>query len=122
MVESALREYIRATNTHDFKEVAKCLHPSAMYWFSDETCTSLEDIKMYFERAWKAMPDEVYRANEIVWLSKDMKSASCTYSYHYEGHINGILTVGNGRATNVFIFVEDQWKLIHEHLSPSPNE
>ena len=122
MVEFALEEYIRATNTHDFQEVAKCLHPNAVYWFSDQTCTSLKEIKLYFERSWSAMPDEVYHAEEVVWLSKDTTSASCFYTYHYQGHVGGAFRAGSGRATNVFIYVEGKWRLIHEHLSPSANE
>ncbi len=119
MVEFALMKYIDATNTHNFQEVAKCLHPEAVYWFSDQTCTSLEDIELYFERSWKAIPDEVYRAEDVVWLTKDSNSASYIYTYHYQGHFNGEFISGSGRATNVFILTDNKWKLIHEHLSSS---
>ncbi|MEC1241771.1 DUF4440 domain-containing protein, partial [Bacillus paralicheniformis] len=33
----ALEQYIQATNTHEFENVKKILHPDAVYWFSDQT-------------------------------------------------------------------------------------
>ncbi|WP_409271922.1 YybH family protein [Neobacillus sp. SCS-31] len=118
--EQALENYIRATNTHNFGEVEKLLHPEAVYWFSDKTCTSISDIKVYFENSWNLIQDEVYSASDINWLAVDANTATCIYRYHYEGFYNGTFISGSGRATNVFVKDANQeWKLIHEHLSPN---
>ncbi|MBY0086556.1 nuclear transport factor 2 family protein [Brevibacillus sp. M2.1A] len=114
----ALAQYIDATNTHDFANVEKVLHPNAIYWFSDKTCTSMSEIRAYFENAWHLIKDEVYAATDVQWIAVDQRSASCVYTYQYQGYYNGEFVKGSGRATNIFTKTEtDEWKLIHEHLS-----
>ncbi|QPQ33961.1 YybH family protein [Lysinibacillus sp. JNUCC-52] len=115
--QQALTRYIDATNTHDFNNVKALLHPQAVYWFTDKTCTTLEEIEAYFNHAWHVIKDEVYRAANVQWLTVDETTATCIYTYHYEGYHNGTFVSGSGRATNVFTVVNNEWKLIHEHLS-----
>jgi ketosteroid isomerase-like protein len=116
--KKALQQYIEATNTHDFNNVKKVLHENAIFWFTDKTCTTIQEIQNYFENAWDIIKEEVYTANNVHWLTVDQNSATCTYTYHYEGYHNGKFVTGSGRATNVFIKNEKgEWKLIHEHLS-----
>ncbi|WP_342531169.1 nuclear transport factor 2 family protein [Lysinibacillus sp. FSL M8-0216] len=115
--KQALERYIQATNTHDFNEVKVILHPQAVYWFSDKTCTTTEEIGAYFNHAWSVIQEEVYSAADIAWLTVDEKTATCLYTYHYEGYHNGKFVSGSGRATNIFTLMNGEWKLIHEHLS-----
>ncbi|WP_232695554.1 YybH family protein [Brevibacillus daliensis] len=115
---NALQTYIEATNTHDFSQVRQILHPDAVYWFSDKTCTTLVEIQAYFENAWNVIKDEVYEARDVTWIVSEKKSATCLYTYHWQGYHKGKFASGSGRATNVFIRNEQgEWKLIHEHLS-----
>ncbi|MBD8069383.1 YybH family protein [Bacillus sp. PS06] len=116
-----LHNYMKATNTHNFDEVRKILHPNAVYFFTDQTCTTHEEIKAYFEHAWSVVKDENYEAQAVTWLYRESHSATCTYTYFYEGYIDGTYTSGRGRATNVFVKESDEWLLIHEHLSPLPH-
>lgn len=117
----ALERYIEATNTHDFQNVRQLLHPNAVYWFSDKTCTSPEEIQAYFEHAWDLIKEEVYSAADVQWIAVDGNTATCVYHYRYEGYLQGKFVKGSGRATNVFIKdTELGWKLIHEHLSSIP--
>ncbi|MCG7344767.1 nuclear transport factor 2 family protein [Sporosarcina sp. ACRSL] len=115
-----LNEYIKATNTHNFDEVKKLLHPNAVYFFSNKTCTTHEAIRDYFENAWEVVKDENYEAQDVQWLFISKTSLTCTYTYFYEGYVNGEYTSGRGRATNVFVKEVDDWLLIHEHLSALP--
>ncbi len=116
--EEALQRYIELTNTHKFENVKKLLHKDAVYWFSDKTCTTIEEIQNYFENAWNIVKDEVYSAKDVKWIAISEITATCIYTYQYEGYINGQFTKGQGRATNVFVKDENgDWKLIHEHLS-----
>ncbi|BAB05640.1 BH1921 [Halalkalibacterium halodurans C-125] len=120
--ENALKAYITATNTHRFEEVEKSLHPHAVYWFTDETCTTMEQIRAYFEHAWNTVQDEIYSAHNVYWLTTGDDNATCIYTFHYEGIMNGKHVTGSGRATNVFTKVKHgEWLLIHEHLS-APSE
>lgn len=115
-----LNQYIKATNTHNFEEVKKLLHPEAIYFFSNKTCTNHEEIQNYFENAWSLVKDENYEAHDVHWLFRSNSSLLCTYIYFYEGYINGEYTSGRGRATNVFVKNSGEWLIIHEHLSPLP--
>ncbi|GGA85109.1 YybH family protein [Ornithinibacillus halotolerans] len=120
--KQALANYIEATNTHDFRNVRKVLDEQAVYWFSNRTCETLEDIGNYFENAWNTIKEEVYSAVDVNWIVVEDKTATCLYTYHYEGYYNGEFISGEGRATNVFVKKSSgEWKLIHEHLSPMPN-
>lgn len=116
--QNALAAYIAATNTHDFDQVARLLDEEAVYWFSDRSCNTLDEIRAYFEHAWDVIRDEVYRAEDVEWIASDAHSAVCLYTYHYEGYAQGTFIAGSGRATNVFVRnAEGAWKLKHEHLS-----
>jgi len=75
--QQALKQYIEATNTHRFENVKKLLHPEAVYWFSDRTCRTIDDIQAYFETAWDIIEEEVYSANDVSWISVDERSATC---------------------------------------------
>ncbi|WP_088070303.1 YybH family protein [Gottfriedia luciferensis] len=120
--QNALQQYIAATNTHDFNEVKRFIHENAIYWFSDQSCNSIQEIQHYFENAWDVIKEEIYSATNIIWLTTGQSSASCTYQFQYEGYLNGKFVRGHGRATNVFVKNEQgHWKVIHEHLS-SPSE
>lgn len=116
----ALENYIEATNTHRFDNVEQLLHPDAVYWFSDKTCTSINEIRAYFENAWHTIQDEIYNAQDIQWLVVEENTATCIYQYTYTGYFKGSPVSGKGRATNVFKKDDGKWKLIHEHLSDGP--
>ncbi|MGV2883784.1 YybH family protein [Paenibacillus taichungensis] len=114
----ALEGYIAATNTHDFDEVSKWLSPDAVYWFTGTSCTTLNEIRAYFENAWETVKDEVYRAEDVTWITTGEEQAVCIYTYHWKGMYQGQPAAGKGRATNVFVAcINGEWKLIHEHLS-----
>lgn len=116
--EKALDQYIGATNTHDFNNVRKVLHEQAIFWFSNKTCTTTSEIQSYFDNAWNLIKEEVYSAEDVKWITVDEGSATCIYTYRYEGYYNEEFITGSGRATNIFIRADDgEWKLIHEHLS-----
>lgn len=118
--EETLDRYIDATNTHRFSEVEKLLHPHAVYYFSDRTCSSMEEIQTYFEHAWSVVKNEVYGANDVNWLQRGEQEALCVYRFTYEGFVDGAFVKGHGRATNAFVKEEERWLLIHEHLSGEP--
>ncbi len=116
-VKETLQAYINATNTHEFEQVKKLLNENAIYMFSDQTCTNMHEIQHYFERAWTIIEKEVYSISNIEWLYIHSSSATCIYTYHYEGYKQGQFVKGSGRATNVFVKENGAWQLIHEHLS-----
>lgn len=116
--QKALKDYLFATNTHEFTNVQKVLDCQAVFWFSDRTCTTLPEIKRYFENAWERIKEEKYSAKEVKWVAVEENTATCLYTYHWEGFLDNQFVSGSGRATNIFVKDEKgNWKLVHEHLS-----
>lgn len=116
--QKALKDYLSATNTHEFTNVQKVLDCQAIFWFSDRTCTTLPEIKRYFENTWERIKEEKYSANEVKWVAVEENTATCLYTYHWEGFLDNHFVSGSGRATNIFVKDEKgSWKLVHEHLS-----
>ncbi|WP_209847400.1 YybH family protein [Paenibacillus sediminis] len=117
--KKALEEYIAATNSHQFSNVQKIVDENAVYWFSNKTCTTINEIREYFENAWNTVQNEVYTATNVEWIAVDNNCATCIYTYNWEGYHEGKFVSGSGRATNVFVKKSDgNWKIVHEHLSP----
>lgn len=112
-----MREYIEATNTHDFDNVEALVHADAVYFFSDQTCRAGLELRNYFERTWRTVVDEAYAAENLHWISIDEQSATCVYQYTWAGLIDGVMRQGVGRGTNVLIREQGQWLVVHEHLS-----
>lgn len=119
-LNDAITNYISATNTHDFGEVAKCLAPNAQYWFSNANCSSREEIEDFFLKAWLDVKEEVYSAHNIEWIAVSDQVATCIYNYKWVGYCEGTYRSGGGRATNVFVKKIGKWLLVHEHLSANP--
>jgi ketosteroid isomerase-like protein len=117
-VEQTLEKYIEATNTHDFRNVAKYVAQDAVYWFTNKECQTLPEIEAYFNNTWEKIKNEKYQISNVNWIAIEANLASCLYTYHWEGYYDGNLVSGSGNATNVFRKIDGEWKLIHEHLSP----
>lgn len=115
--EKALKDYIKATNSHDFNNVLKHLSTNAVYFFSDKKCFTIDDIRSYFENSWKIIVNEKYEAKNIQWLITEEKVTVCLYDYTYKGRMNDQDIEGGGKATNIFTKEKNDWKLIYEHLS-----
>ncbi|NRF94558.1 nuclear transport factor 2 family protein [Paenibacillus frigoriresistens] len=114
----AFEKYIQATNTHDFNNVKSILDNNAVYWFADKYFTSISEIQNYFENTWNVVKNEVYTVTNVQWIAVDSNSATCIYTYHWEGYHEGKFVSGEGRATNLFIKnSHGDWKIVHEHLN-----
>ena len=57
-VMNTLQAYINATNTHEFEQVKKYLSKKAIFMFSDQTCTNMNDIQRYFDHVWATTEQE----------------------------------------------------------------
>jgi len=118
-MKDPLKQYIDATNTHNFDEVEKYVHKDAVYIFSGKVVSGIEDIRAYFEKTWSQIKDEKYWATDVSWIHEDENTMICLYQYNFNGYLDGKFIEGSGRATNIFTkcATTNEWKLIHEHLS-----
>ncbi|MDX5481320.1 MAG: nuclear transport factor 2 family protein [Hymenobacteraceae bacterium] len=109
--------YVKATNSHDFSQVAPLLFPEAVYWFNRDESQGIAAIRENFERTWRYLPDEVYGIESITWLSIEKNSATCIYTYTYQGTHDGKPVKGSGRGTSILVKQNGKWQIAHEHLS-----
>lgn len=116
-----LREYAQKTNTHRFEEVAPLIAVNAIYWFSDGSFQGRAAIQQAFEKTWAWIQDEHYAIEDVQWLVDDEFSAVCVYTFRWQGMVERQLRQGTGRGTSVLQKVDNQWQVIHEHLSPAPH-
>jgi ketosteroid isomerase-like protein len=119
-LETFLSEYTRCTNTHQFDVVAPLIAEDAIYFFSDGSYRGLASIRLAFERTWSIIQDEYYAIEDVEWLTLDTSSATCIYTFHWRGSIDGVLREGSGRGTTVLRQGHDHWQVVHEHLSSLP--
>jgi SnoaL-like domain len=115
-----LVEYMRCTNTHQFDLVAPLIAEDAIYWFTDGSYRGREAIRAAFERTWAVIQDEEYVIENLEWLTVDMRSAACVYSFRWQGRIDGVIHEGCGRGTTVLCKLNERWQVTHEHLSRWP--
>lgn len=115
-----MREYAVQTNTHDFDRVAPLIAGDAVYFFSEGTYASEDDLRAAFERTWATIRDEDYRIEDLRWLACDERIAVCVYRFHWRGVVNGQPREGLGRGTSVLARSDAGWRVVHEHLSPMP--
>ena len=115
-----MREYAVQTNTHDFDRVAPLIAGDAIYFFSEGTYASADDLRAAFEHTWATIRDEDYRIEDLHWLACDERIAVCVYRFHWRGVVHGQPREGLGRGTSVLARSDAGWRVVHEHLSPMP--
>lgn len=118
--QECLQEYERRTNTHRFAEVAPLIADEAVYWFSDGSHRGRDAIQQAFERTWSHIRDERYTIDNVHWLDVEEHTATCIYTFHWQGVTPSGPTEGSGRGTNMFRKRDGHWQVVHEHLSGVP--
>lgn len=112
-----IKDYVDATNSHNFAKVQELLLPDAIYWFNKNESKGIAAIKANFESTWSYLPDEVYGIKNVRWLSVEKNSATCIYEYTYQGTHEGKPLKGGGRGTTILVKHNGKWRIAHEHLS-----
>jgi ketosteroid isomerase-like protein len=79
------------------------LSPDAVYFFSHGTYRGQAEIRQAFEQTWDRIQNETYRIQDVTWLVQSEQTAVFTYTYRWDGWIDGKHQSGGGRGTNVLI-------------------
>jgi len=117
-------KYMDAINTRDFSNIAKLLHAKAVFCYSGQMKTDLEQVKIFHENFWNTVAESKWWATDVEIIHRDDKCQVYTYQYNYSGYAGGEFVEGNGRSTDVFVKNDQtgQWELLHEHSSSAiPN-
>ena len=116
-LDAFVRRYERATNRHDFDQLAPLIADDATYWFTDGSHGGIEAIRAAIERTFAVILDEVYELKDLEWVAVTDEMAVCRYRFFWSGTVDGRSESGHGRGTNVLVKSDGDWKVLHEHLS-----
>jgi ketosteroid isomerase-like protein len=112
-----LKAYEHANNSHVWKNVEPFIAPGATYWFTDGSYTGIEEIRTAIETTFNKIQGEVYEIENVHWPLMTAAEAVCTYTFSWRGVVDGQMTSGSGRGTNILRRIDDLWQIVHEHLS-----
>ena len=101
------------------------VHANAVFRFNDGDFIGRQAIQAVFEKTWKGsagVKKERFYLTDIEVLSVDTASATATYTYNWEGSMEGRSFRVQGRGTRVLVVEEGRLQIMHEHLSRYPKE
>ena len=112
-----MHAYEQAANSHDIAQVAPLIAPDAVYWFSDGSHQGRDAVLAAIAETFATIGDEVYRIDDLEWITLCSEHAICRYRFAWTGTIDGKPRSGAGRGTNVLVRTDGTWQVLHEHLS-----
>lgn len=119
-LETFLQAYEKATNSHDFDNVAPLIADEAIYWFTNGAFEGKAAIRNEFGNTWQNIQGEIYSITDVKWVAKNYWVSACTYKFEAAGKVNGKYEVYKGRGTNVLARLNGSWRVVHEHVSKLP--
>lgn len=136
MIATPLTEHSVIEFLNGFEELAEkenfdlieaMVHENAVFRFNDGDFVGRPAVRAAFEKTWKGggnVRKERFYLTDIRVLSVDRASASATYTYNWEGTMDGKAFRIQGRGTRVLVLEGGRLQIVHEHLSrfPKPAE
>ena len=107
----------------NFDLVQDMVHEQAFFRFNDGDFVGKAAVRGAFEKTWKGsagVKKDRFFLSDIRVLSVDENSATATYTYHWEGSLDGKPFRIQGRGTRVLVVEGGRLQIIHEHLSRFP--
>lgn len=118
-----LNRFEAIAEKEDFSLLEDMIHENAFFRFNDGDFVGRSAVQGAFEKTWKGSAKakkERFYLSDIVVLSTDHASATATYTYNWEGSLDGRAFRIQGRGTRVLVKVAGRLQIIHEHLSRFP--
>lgn len=116
-LDTFLKSYESANNSHIWANVEPFIAKNATYWFTDGSYMGIDEIRKAIETTFTKIQDEVYEIKGVQWPTITNTTAVCTYRFYWQGTVDGKQASGSGRGTNVLEKQNGVWQSVHEHLS-----
>ena len=120
-----LNEFEAIAEKENFDLIQDMIHDKAFFRFNDGDFSGKQAVRAAFEKTWKSSGNvkkvRFYLTN-IEVLTVDATSATATYTYNWEGIMDGKSFRVQGRGTRVLIVQDGRVQIIHEHLSRYPKQ
>lgn len=118
-----LTRFEQLAEQENFDLIADMVHDKAVFRFNDGDFVGKPAVRAAFEKTWKGsagVKKERFYLTDIQVLSVDNASASATYTYNWEGSMDGKSFQIRGRGTRVLVREQGRLQIVHEHLSRFP--
>ncbi len=120
-----LNRFEETAEKENFDLIQDMIHDNAFIRFNDGDFVGKQAVRGAFEKTWKGSANvrkERFYLTDIQVLSVDARSAAATYTYNWEGTMDGRTFRVQGRGTRVLVVENGQLQIIHEHLSRYPKQ
>lgn len=117
-----LHRFEELAQNENFDLIAGMIHEQAFFRFNDGDFVGRSAVRAAFEKTWRGSANvkkERFYLTDVVVLSVGT-SASATYTYNWEGAMDGKAFQIRGRGTRVLVHEQGRAQIIHEHLSRFP--
>ena len=122
-VRQFLNRFEEIAAKENFDLIQDMVHDHAFFRFNDGDFKGKAAVRGAFEKTWKGSANvrkERLYLTDIDVLSVDARSATATYTYNWEGAMDGKSFRIQGRGTRVLVVENGRIEIIHEHLSRLP--
>lgn len=121
-----LNHFEEVAEKENFDLVQDMVHDRAVFRFNDGDFVGKQAVRGAFEKTWRGGSANVKKTRfyltDIEVLTVDAKSATATYTYNWEGAMDGRPFSIQGRGTRVLAVENGRLQIIHEHLSRFPSK
>ena len=120
-----LNRFEELAEKENFDLVQDMVHDRAFFRFNDGDFAGKQAVRGAFETTWKGSANvrkERFYQSDIQVLTLDRTSATATYTYNWEGSMEGKPFRIQGRGTRVLVVHDGRLQIIHEHLSRYPKQ
>jgi len=118
-----LNRFEEIAEKENFDLIQDMVHDNAFFRFNDGDFVGRPAVRGAFEKTWKGSANvrkERFYLTDIRVLTVDAKSATATYTYNWEGSMDGKSFRIEGRGTRVLVVENGRLQILHEHLSRFP--
>ena len=123
IVVAFLHQFEKLAEREDFNLVCDLIDENAFFRFNDGDFIGRPAIQAAFEKAWHGDPSVKkarFYLTDITVLTVDSRTATATYTYHWEGSQGERSFAVTGRGTRVLTHDGGRLRIVHEHLSRFP--
>lgn len=120
-----LNRFEEIAEKENFDLIQDMIHDDAFFRFNDGDFVGKRAVRGAFEKTWKGSADvrkERFYLTDVQVLTVDKSSATATYTYNWEGSMDGKSFSIRGRGTRVLVVEHGRLQIIHEHLSRFPTQ
>jgi len=101
-----LNRFEELAEKEDFDLIQSMVHDNAFFRFNDGDFVGKQAVRGAFEKTWRGSANikkERFYLTNIEVLTVDAKSATATYTYNWEGSMDGKAFRIQGRGTRVLV-------------------